>query len=101
MASRAFNLAKNASTDRILVLTKLDPDKNTLSGTGLIDNQLFTGGNELHAIMDTRTSLWYLKYKSGILPEPLRQKFTGFTGLMKFVTEYFKRRNIKIERVID
>ena len=93
MSDRAHNLVKNSSTDRILVLGKLNAE---LPISGMMD---FT--NTLHAVMDTQTTMWYMKYDHGILPEVLKQRFTSWSKLMGFVTEYFKRRNIKIEKVID
>lgn len=93
MSNRALNLVKNSSTDRVLVLGKLDDTKPI---TGMMD---FT--NNLHAIMDPQTTFWYLKYDHGILPEPLKQKFTSWSRMLAFVTPYFNRRNIKIEKVID
>jgi hypothetical protein len=101
MPDRSKNLLKNKTTDRILVLAKLDEGKGTKNTQGLVDNRLFTGENKLHAIADIQTMQWFLRYDSGILPEPLKQRFTSFTKLMQFVTEYYKRRNIKIEKVID
>lgn len=90
---------KNQSTDRIISLVKVE-GKNTLSDMGLIDNRLFSGGNTLHAVMEPN-GLWILKYDSGSLPEPLRQQFTNFTILMKFLRQYFHKRNIEIKEVIS
>ncbi|MDE1830257.1 MAG: hypothetical protein KGI25_08040 [Thaumarchaeota archaeon] len=100
MADRAFNLAKNKSNDRILVLEKIEGEK-TLSSKGIVDNSLFNGENKLHAIIDTQTMLWHLKYENGIIPPSFKQQFTSWTKLMNFVTEYYRRRNIRIAKVID
>lgn len=89
--------SKNNSPDRIIVLCK-GPGKNTMTTAGLIDNRLFTGENKLHAIQDI-TGLWALSYDAGLVPGPLRQKFTGFNKLYKFIEDYFKRRNIEIKEV--
>lgn len=71
------------------------------SNTGMLDRSLFTGGNTLHAKMDTQTCLWYLEYEMGGLPMPLRQKYTGYAPLLKHVTEYLKSRNAHITEVKD
>ena len=91
---------KMRSTDRILKL-KLSDTKSTLTSKGLVDNRLFTGENNLHAVMDTQTCLWYLKYENGGLPQPLKQHFTGYGKLLAYVKEYFKRRNIEIVEEVD
>lgn len=87
------------STDRILVLKQI-PGKNTLRSNGLTDNTLFTGGNKLHALLD-ESGIWSLQYEKGNIEESLRQKFTSFPRLMKHATEHYRKRNIKIEEVID
>ena len=93
-------IKKNRATDIILVLKVID-GKAPLNSTGLTDSRLFTGDNNLHAIMDKQTCLWYLQMDSGLLPKPLMQRFTGLGLLMKFVVEYYKKRNIEIKEVID
>lgn len=93
-------MADNQLNDRVLVLKKRDAAKNTTTDTGLIDNRLFTGGNKLHAVMQPN-GLWALNYDFGILPPPLRQEFTSFTQVMKFLKQYFHKRNIEIKEVID
>lgn len=92
--------SKERSTDRILSLRPIEGLK-TKSSVGAYDSRLFTGDNKLHAIMDQRTCLWYLKYEAGGLQEPLKQRFTNFKTLLDFTTEYFKRRNIEIKEIID
>lgn len=87
----------NSATDRILKLTPI-PGKGRDS-TGLIDKRIFTGENKLHAVQDS--GLWYLKYEMGAVPGALNQKFTNFNQLLKFVTSYFKSRNIDVVEVID
>lgn len=89
---------KMHSDDRILVLQVME-GKSSKTNTGLIDNSLFTGGNQLHAYLDT-ACLWKLKYEKGILPEPLKQRFTSFSQLFNFCVEYFKKRNIEIKEVV-
>lgn len=92
--------SKLRKSDRILVLEKIE-GKNTINSTGLVENRLFTGENELHAIMDEQSCLWSLKYKMGSPPEPLKQRFTSFRALYKFAEDYFLKRNIRIKEVLD
>lgn len=92
---------KERKKDRILVLRPKEGEK-AKSSTGLIDPRLFTGENKLHAIMDERSRMWYLKYEQGGLPPVLKGiRFTKFDFLLKYVSEYFKKRNIQIVEVID
>ncbi len=100
MAGRTNNLVKNRSNDRLIVLQKID-GKPTLSSSLIVDNSLFDGSNELHAVVNTETMLWHLKQVRGTLAPPLKQQFTSFTKLMNFVTDYYKRRNIHVAGVID
>ena|SRR6185437_16008886 len=100
MASTTYNLTKNISNDRILVLAKIE-GADTKDSSGKIDNRLFNGNNNLHALKDPQTNFWRLQYDSGILSEQLKQQFTSFSKLEVFVTEYFKRRGIYIKEVID
>lgn len=91
---------KNKSNERQIVLEKIE-GKKTLSSSGIVDTSLLNGTNGLHAVVDTQTMLWGLKQSSGILPPPLKQQFTSFTQLMRFVKEYYLRRNINVAKVID
>ncbi len=84
--------------DRILVLKGID-DKKPLTSTGLVASRLFKGDNELHATYEGQSGLWYLKYEKGLLPEPLKQKFTSFKVLREFCNKYFNDRNIEITEV--
>lgn len=86
------------STDRILVLEKVDPKNKNI---GLLDPAVFTGKNNLHAVMDAGTGLWSMKYEHGILPPQLKNKFTDFNSLKKQAEVYFTPKNIKITKVID
>lgn len=86
------------STDRILVLEKFDPKNKNI---GLMDPKAFTGENKLHALMDTQTGLWSMKYERGIVPPQLKNKFTDFNSLKQHAEVYFNTRNIKIAKVID
>lgn len=91
--------AKMRSQDRILVLEPIDGDPKTT--TGIIDRRIFTGENKLHAIQNPQNSLWYFKYESGILPQPLKMQFTSFNKMLAHAKDYFSRRNIVIKEVID
>lgn len=100
MSLAANVIDKNRKTDIILVLKPID-GKFTTSSSGLIDNRLFSGENNLHARLDPQTCLWSLSYESGALPGPLKQRWTSWNAVHKFVETYFKNRNIEIVKVID
>lgn len=91
---------KLRTDDRVFVLEIID-GKLPLTYLGLVDKRLFSGENRLHAIKDSQYQLWSLKYEMGGVPEPLKQQFTSFKSLVKFTTDYFARRNIKIKEIID
>jgi hypothetical protein len=86
--------------DRTLVLRPM-PGKTVKNGIGLVDPRLFSGENNMHAIKESLTGLWYVKYESGGVPPVLKQKWTGFNALYRTVEEYMNKRNIIIESVID
>lgn len=94
------NTTKMSNTDRILVLEPID-GKLPKTTYGNVDPKLFTGENKLHAIKDEETCHWYMKYDSGGLPEPLKQRFTSFKMLVKFANEYYRGRNLQIKEIID
>lgn len=96
------NTDKERSDDRVLVLEQI-PGQATLSTKGLIDNRLFknSGEHQLHARKHPQYDLWRLEYNHGVLPEELRQHFTSFSQLHKFAETYFKRRGIKVSKVVD
>lgn len=84
--------------ERTLILEPIDnlaPKKNS----GMVDVSLFTGGNKLFAKRDDQAGLWYFQYERGVLPEPLKQRFTSFKILHKYAEEYFNKRNIRIAEV--
>jgi len=99
-ATRFEAIKVHTGADRVISLKVKDGEK-VKSNIGLLDPRLFSGENKLHATIDGQTSLWSLHYDSGILPQQLRQKFTGFSKLMSFVTDYFARRNIEVKEVFD
>lgn len=86
------------STDRILVLERVNKaDKHI----GLIDPKVFTGDNNLHAVMDPSTCMWTFKYEHGMVPPQLRSKFTDFNTLKKHAEIYFNTKSIRITGVKD
>lgn len=90
----------NVSTDRILKLTVL----NTISNNRSTMNMNKFKNTELHAIQEA--GLWHVRfmtpegYSAGELPEPLKQQWTNFNQLKKFLDTYFATRNIKIEEIV-
>lgn len=87
-------------TDITLVLKPIDGSPKNVHG--IIDRGLFTGNNNLHAIMDDQTCFWKVAYENGKLPGGLKdQQFTSYSKLMSYVTTYFKERNIEIAEVRD
>lgn len=99
MSSREFNMAKNVSNEREIILQPKE-GYNTLDSKGGIDNRLFKGTNKLHAILDTDVSLWHMKLDAGLLPQPFQQRFTTFNKLLDFVKDYYEKRNVEIKEVI-
>lgn len=87
----------NATKDKILTLAQR---ANVKATNGLIDRRLFSGGNRLHAILENN-GLWSLRYDFGIVPEPLKQKFTSFSTALKTVKYYFDSRNIDVKEIIE
>jgi hypothetical protein len=92
--------SKMKSADRVLVLSVIE-GKKPLNTLGASDPRLFNGENKLHAIMDPQTTLWSFKYDMGMVPEPLKCKFTSFKAAKKYADNYFNPRNIEINQVID
>ncbi len=91
---------KTRSDDRIFVFEAIDGTlpKNSF---GLTDPALITGDNELHAVKDHETCLWYFKQNRGYVPERLKCMFTSFGAAKKHAEMYYSSRNIKIVEVID
>lgn len=87
-------------TDIIIVLKPVE-GKSAKNALMEVDNRLFTGKNNLHAIMDIQTCLWSLKFDSGLLPPLLRQQFTSWTKLLTLVKEYYSRRDVVIAEIRD
>jgi hypothetical protein len=67
------------------------------ASTGLVDKRLFTGDNELYAIMNEESNLWYLKQNDGAVDPRLREKrWTSFKTLMTDVVPYYRNRNVEV-----
>lgn len=92
--------AKMRSDDRVLVLKPI-PDHKIKSSTGMTDKRLFTGENKLHAVMNTDTCIWSMKYEMGGLPEPLKEQFTTFDKLLAHARKYYNSRGLDIIEVQD
>ena len=92
---------KMRKNERTFILEKIE-GKSAISSTGTVDNNLFTGDNNLRAIFNPETNMWSLKYDRGILPGAfLGHAFTQFSKLKSFVEEYYKKRNIKVKEIVD
>jgi hypothetical protein len=91
--------SKNHVPDRVLVL-KPKEGMTAKSTGGLVDKRLFTGENNIHALMDPEYGHWYVKYDSGVVPQQLQQRWTSFNKLYEFVKNYYATRNIEIKEVI-
>lgn len=92
--------SKMMSDNRVLIL-KVMEGKTAKDYSGKVDPRLFTGENKLHGIYDPQSGMWNMRYQTGILAEPLRQKFTTFEDLYAFAKKYFATRNVEIAGVID
>lgn len=90
--------SKMQTPDRVLSLSVME-GKKALDSIGNSDKRIFTGENKLHAVMDTQTTLWKLKYEMGGVPEKLKGSFTSFKAVMQHAKEYYNHRNIEIREV--
>lgn len=90
--------SKMQTPDRVLELTVME-GKKALDSIGNADKRLFTGENKLHAIMDTQTTLWKLKYDMGDVPSVLKGSFTSFKAVHQHAKEYYNQRNIEIKEI--
>jgi len=89
------------SPDRVIKLEVID-DKLPRSSTGIVDVDLLTGRNNLHARINPETMMWTVHYEKGAVPGSLKeQRWTSFSKLYKDLELYFKARNIKITEVIQ
>lgn len=89
-----------SKTDRIFSLTPR-PGVKTTDAQGLVDPRLFKGENKLHAVMDSGSCHWFLKYEQGGIPEPLRGRFTNFKKATEAAKTYFDSRGVDISEVIN
>ena len=88
------------TTGNVRVLRMKPKDGGAKSSTGLVDNRLFTGENELNAQMDMESCLWHLKQKIGAVDPKLRDKrWTSFRMLYNDVVTYYANRNVEITEV--
>lgn len=87
------------SDDRVFVLEEI-PNYKPMKTKGLLDQQLFRGGNALHALRGD-DQIWRLRYENGGLPESLKQGFTKFSICKDFVERYFNARGFAIKEVKD
>lgn len=87
----------NATKDKVIALARRPNAKNT---DGMLDNRLFNGGNNLNAILEDN-GLWSLRYDHGLVPEPLKQKFTSFSMALRTAKYYFDSRNVDVKEIID
>lgn len=90
------HLTEDLDPYRIIELKPKEGEK-TLNSAGLVDPRLFKGENKLRAVMDNGTCLWFMRYEKGAVPEPLKQKFTTLSALVKYAKSYFDSRGIQIE----
>ncbi len=88
------------SQDRKILLEPME-GKEPKGTNGQIDPKLFKGDNYLHAVIDTQTMLWSLHFDSGVVPGSFKQQFTSFPKALKFVEDYYAKRNVKVSQVID
>lgn len=89
-----------AKNDRVFSLTQR-PGVKTTDANGLVDPRLFKGENKLHAVMDSGSCHWFMKYEQGGLPEPLRGRYTSFVKLTEAATNYFNSRGVDVTEIAD
>lgn len=79
----------------------LKEGKTAKSSSGLVDTRLFTGENKLLCIMDEYGN-WFFKYSNtGLLPEPLKCKFTRVSKAIEYAKQYFAKRDLEVTEVKD
>ena len=89
---------KNHAPERELVIKPMEG--KMVKGSNLIDSRVWKGDNTLKTIQD-ETSLWGFKFEKGLLPEPLKQRFTSASKAIAFAKEYFAKRNLEVIEVKD
>lgn len=90
---------KNHAPVRELIL-KPGEGKPIPGTLNMIDPGVWKGTNSLRAMLD-ETSLWGFKLDKGMLPEPLKQRFTSLPKAIAFAKSYFAKRNIELIEVKD
>ena len=76
------------STDRVLLLS---------SRPGASKHNHQYKDSKFYAKTDA--SLWYLSCENGSIPEPLKQKFTKYSMLLRTVREYYDRKEVDVKEV--
>lgn len=95
----------NVKTERIFKLSPISEMVLMSRKRSTFNAHMFQGDKQLHAIQDA--GLWYLAYKSsdgtgaGNLPEPLKQRWTNFNQLLKFLISYFEARGVKVDEIVS
>ncbi len=89
---------RNRSLEREITLEVMD-EKKPKNSLGMTDPRLFTGETKIYAVQDPHFMNWGLKQSQGVLPEPLRQRFSSIRALTDFVKSYYATRNIKVTKV--
>lgn len=90
---------KMHKNERKFVLERIEGEKPRRSD-GTVDTTLFTGENNLWAVFDPMTNMWNLKYTRGTLPGAFAgQRFTQFSRLRSYVSDYYENRGIKIKEI--
>lgn len=88
------------AAERTLVIVPVE-GKHALSSTGIVSYKMATGEPNYKITQCEITNLWIFKQNYGVLPEKLKQRFTSYSQIMKFAHDYFGRRNLKIEKILD
>lgn len=88
------------SNDRYVILKQME-GKPSLNSSGMVDKRLFSGENKLHVILDPQEGLWSVKFEKGLTPGHLDQKFTTFRKAVDTIVQYYRKRNIEIDKIID
>lgn len=91
---------KHRKDVRILVLKQIE-GKQKLNSSGMVDNRLFTGENNLSAIRNPQTSHWSLRLNHGIIQQSLKGSFTSFKACLEHARDYYSRRGVEITEVLD
>jgi hypothetical protein len=90
---------KMRKTKREIVLQPID-GKSIKNSVGLTDNRLFKRTNKLYGVQQP-TGIWALNYEIGEVPPALKAQFTNFESLLRYVKEYYSKRNVEVTEVID